>query len=203
MLERVLKATLLDGRAYEGVADEPQPIIGSMVVVGVVAIAFGLGVSGEPLAGEEVEPALIVSLAVSTTLVSWGLWSATVWFIGRRLLGGSATYRTLLRALGIAFGPGVLLALSGVPSVGLGIALSARFWMLATATVAVREAQSTGWGRAFSAAIVGWWLSQFMLHFLLLPIGVAPVADNGPAAAEQSLDIGGNGLFDLLHGLVL
>lgn len=203
MLERVLKATLLDGRAYEGVADEPQPIIGSMTVVGVVAIAFGLGVSGEPLGGEEVEPALIVSLAVSTTLVSWGLWSATVWFIGSRLLGGSATYRTLLRALGIAFGPGVLLALSGVPSVGLGIALSARFWMLATATVAVREAQSTGWGRAFSAAIVGWWLSQFMLHFLLLPIGVAPLADNGPAAAEQSLDIGGNGLFDLLHGLVL
>ena len=203
MLQRVLKAAFMDGRAYEGVADEPQPIIGALAVVGVVAIAFGLGVSGEPLQGEEVEPALIVSLAVSTILVGWGLWSATVWFIGTRLFGGSATYRTLLRAIGTAYAPGVLMVLFPVPTSGPWIFLVARLWMVASVTVAIKETQSQSWGKAFSAALLGWWLSQVLLPALMLPIGDAPVADDGPAAAEQSLDIGGHGVLDFFHGLAL
>ena len=35
MLKRALKAAILDGSAYEGVHDEPQPLIGAMAVVGV------------------------------------------------------------------------------------------------------------------------------------------------------------------------
>ena len=203
MFQRVLKAAFLDGRAYEGVADEPQPIIGALAVVGVVAIAFGMGVSGEPLDGEEVEPALIVSLAVSTILVGWGLWSASAWFVSTRLLGGNATYRTLLRAVGTAYAPGVLMVLFPVPTVGPWIFLVARLWMVASVTVAIRETQSQGWGKAFSASLLGWWLSQVLLPSILLPIGGDLVVDDRPAAAEQSLDIGGHGLLDLLNGLAL
>ncbi|MCH8205647.1 MAG: YIP1 family protein [Chloroflexi bacterium] len=203
IVQQAFRALLLDRIAYDGVSDEPQPIIGAMAVVGVVAISLGLGVMNESLGGEKVPPGLVVSLTISTVLVGWGLWSASAWFVGTRVLGGGATYRTMLRAIGIAYAPGVFMVLFAVPSVGPIIFLTVRLWMLAAATVAVREAQSTGWGRAFSAALVGWWLSQFLFPALMLPLGGDEAIDGVPAAAEQSLDVGGHGLLDLFHGLAL
>ena len=201
MLKRALKAAVLDGSAYEGVHDEPQPLIGAMAVVGVTAIAFGLGVRNEPLGGEAVQPGLVASLAVSTTLVGWGLWSATAWFVGSRLFGGDAAYRALLRAIGTAYGPGILLVLITVPVFGEWVQLLARLWMLATVTAAVRHAQGHGWLKAFGAAFAGWWLSQVLLFWLLLPIGATD--DGVPAAAEQSLHIAGHHLLHLLDALPL
>ena len=203
IVQKVLRAALLDRKAYDGVSDEPQPIIDAMAVVGVAAIALGLGVMNERLDGEEVAPALVLSLAISTVLVGWGLWSASAWFVGTRVLGGGATYRTLLRAIGLAYAPGVFMLLFSVPAAGPWMFFGTRVWMLAAATVAVRETQSTGWGRAFGAALVGWWLSQFLFPALMLPLGGDEATDGVPAAAEQSLDIGGHGLLDLFHGSAL
>lgn len=203
IVQKALRAALLDKKAYDGVSDEPQPMIGAMAIVAVAAIALGLGVSGEPLAGEEVEPVLIVALSLSTVLVGWGLWSASAWFVGTRVLGGGATYRTLLRAIGLAYAPGVFMVLFTVPVAGPWVFFGTRVWMLAAATVGVRETQSTGWGRAFGAALVGWWLSQFLFSSLMLPLGGDEAADGVPAPAEQSLDVGGHGLLDLFHGLAL
>ena len=203
IVQKALRAALLDKKAYDGVSDEPQPMIGAMAIVAVAAIALGLGVSGEPLAGEEVEPVLIVALSLSTVLVGWGLWSASAWFVGTRVLGGGATYRTLLRAIGLAYAPGVFMVLFTVPAAGPWIFFGTRVWMLAAATVAVRETQSTGWGRAFSAAFVGWWLSQFLFPALMLPLGGDEAINGAPAAGEQSLDVVGHGLLDLFHGFAL
>ena len=202
MLKRALKAALLDGSAYEGVHDEPQPLIGAMAVVGVAAIAFGLGVRNQPLGGETVQPGLVASLAVSTTLVGWGLWSAMAWFVGSRLFAGTATYRALLRAIGLAYAPGILMVLVTVPVAGEGVQLLARLWLLAAVTAAVKYAQGHGWLKAFGAAFAGWWLSQVLLFWLLLPIGESS-DDGAPAAAEQSLHIVGHHLLHLLDALPL
>ena len=201
MLKRALKAAVLDGSAYKGVHDEPQPLIGAMAVVGVTAIAFGLGVRNEPLGGEAA-PGLVASLAVSTTLVGWGLWSATAWFVGSRLFGGDAAYRALLRGIGTAYGPGVLLVLITAPVLGEWVQLLVRLWMLATVTAAVRHVQGHDWLKAFGAAFTGWWVSQVLLFWLLLPIG--EVADDGvPSAAEQSLHIAGHHMLHLFDALPL
>ena len=201
MLKRAFKAVVLDGSAYEGVHDEPQPLIGAMAVVGVTAIAFGLGVRNEPLGGE-VAPGLVASLAVSTTLVGWGLWSATAWYFGSRLFGGPASYRALLRGIGTAYGPGILLTLISLPYLGEPIEIGARLWMLVAVTVAIKHTQDHGWLKAVVASFFGWTLSQLVLLGFLLPIGEAP-GDGAPAAAEQSLHIAGHHLLHLLDALPL
>ena len=69
----------------------------------------------------------------------------------------------MLRAIGIAHGPGLLLALGLVPVAGTTIAIVVRLWMLASGTVAVREAQGLGWGRAVIASSVGWLMALLAL----------------------------------------
>ena len=201
MLKRALKAAVLNGSAYEGVRDEPQPLIGAMAVVGVTAIAYALAVRNQPLGGE-VAPGLVASLAVSTTLVGWGLWSATAWYFGSRLFGGDATYRALLRGIGTAYGPGILLVLISLPNVGVSIEIVARLWMLVAVTTAIKHTQGHGWFRAVIASVFGWTLSQWVLPGFLLPVGEV-AGDGAPAAAEQSLHIAGHHLLHLLDALPL
>ena len=200
MLKRALKAAVLDGSAYEGVHDEPQPLIGAMAVVGVTAIAFGLGVRSQTF-GSGVSPDYVASVIISATLISWGIWSATAWFLGSRLFGGPASYRTLLRAIGTAYGPGILSILIPVPIVGPWVVLVGRLWMLVAVTVAIRQTQGHDWTRAGAAALLGWWLS-LLVYLPIAFIGEAP-GDGAPAAAEQSLHIAGHHLLHLLDALPL
>ena len=153
----------MDPRAYDGVADEPQPMIGAVLVVIAAAIALAFGLQGTPAQGTDVGVGPLIAVAISTTVVGWGIWAAVAWYFGTRLFGGPASYRTMLRAIGIAHGPGLLLALGLVPVAGTTIAIVVRLWMLASGTVAVREAQGLGWGRAVIASSVGWLMALLAL----------------------------------------
>ena len=201
MLRRALKAAVLDGSAYKGVHDEPQPLIGAMAVVGVTAIAFGLGVRNQPIGGE-VASGLVASVVISNTLLGWGLWSATAWFVGSRLLGGPATYRTLLRAIGTAYGPGILLVLIPVPLVGEWIFPVVWIWVLVAVTTAIRHTQDHGWLKAFAAAFLGLWM--YLLFWVVQSTLIIGAPDDGvPSAAEQSLHVAGHHLLHLLDALPL
>jgi hypothetical protein len=98
-----------------------------------------------------------------TTLLGWYVWAFSTYFVGARILPEDQTEpdrRALMRVLGFACAPGVLRALGFLPNLGLVVLLIATIWMLAAATIGVKQAlnyQSTA--RALGVSIIGWVIS--------------------------------------------
>ena len=178
MFERALRAALLNRTAYDDLTDHPEGTLHAVLVVAAAAIAFGLGMRDQPIEGFEKAEGLLAYLgvqnvvmlvAINSIAVGWVLWTAVVYVIGTRLLRGEATFRTLFRGLGLAYAPGVLLALLGVPVVGTPIEFASRMWILVAGTVAVRHVQGF-WGlRAFYVTAIGWFVAHFLLTAIVLP----------------------------------
>ena len=87
---------------------------------------------------------------------------------GSRLLNGGAQYRQVLRALGLCYGPGVLLAAIAMPAVGVTFALVGSGWVLVAGVVAVHETQDVDWLGAALSAAPGWFLSFVVLPGVVL-----------------------------------
>ena len=163
MLEPVIRAALLDGSAYQDIGEKPEHLFRAIGLVLAAAIGFWIGISFQPAEGSENTRAALALISISSMMVGWVAWSVAAYVIGTRLFGGKASYRLLLRALGLAYGPAVFLVLLVLPKIGpfmLGIIL---LWMLAAGTVAVRETQGTGWAAAFTSSVVGWVVVYWLL----------------------------------------
>ena len=89
-------------------------------------------------------------------LAGWAVWSGITYLVGTRLFGGRATWGELLRTLGFAQAPGVLLVLAIVPILGGLVKGVVGLWLLATGFVALRQALDVSAGRALLTALVGW-----------------------------------------------
>ena len=168
MLARAIRAARFDGGVYQDIGGEPESMFQALGIVISAALAFGLGVRSAPPQGLEGSETIVMLVAISTIMVGWVLWTSIAYWIGTRLLGGQADHRTLRRSVGIAYGPGVLMAMSGVPVVGPAFFSISLFWLLATVTVAVRETQRFGVVRALLCTIIGWFLALLLLPFILL-----------------------------------
>ncbi len=168
MLTRALRAARLDGEIYKAIVDEPQSIIDALFIVIVVAVSFGVGMRDQPIKDLQDSQASLILMAFSTILVGWVLWATVIYLVGTWALGGKATHRTLLRATGVAYGPGVLMVLIGVPFVGDGFFAASLVWLLATVTVAVRETQGFTMRRAAMSTVTGWILAHWILRVLIL-----------------------------------
>ena len=157
MLYRAAKAAILDGRIYHRIGDDPQEMFNAVMIVAMAALALGLGVGSASASNLQSSPSqLTMALMASTKLTMWIYWTGIVYLIGTKALGGEAGFRTLLRNLGLTFGPGVLAAFAQVPAVG-PIFLSLSFvWMFPAGLVAVNESEGFGWVKAGIANIIGW-----------------------------------------------
>jgi hypothetical protein len=78
-----------------------------------------------------------------------------MYFVGTRFFGGTATYGELLRTLGFAYSPGVLLILRFVPILGGLITLIVLIWRILTGFIAVREALDVDSGKAVATVVLG------------------------------------------------
>jgi hypothetical protein len=109
-----------------------------------------------------------------TTLLGWYVWAFSTYIVGARLLPEAQTQadrKILLRVLGFASAPGILRALGFIPGFGIVILLAATGWMIAAATVGVKQAlnyESTS--RALGICIIGLVISAVFqgLMFILL-----------------------------------
>jgi hypothetical protein len=115
--------------------------------VGMVAASSAIG--GVPAGAGGMAAAVLVSI------VGWLLWAGVTYLIGDRLLGGTATWGELLRTLGFAQAPGILLMLAVVPGMYLVVLPFVGIWMLFTGVVAIRQALDFGTGRAIATALLG------------------------------------------------
>ncbi len=79
-------------------------------------------------------------------------------------MGGKAGFRKLLRALGIVYGPGVLLILLQVPGLGNIFSVIALVWILIAGVVALHELEEEiDWLNAVLATVPGWFVGFFIV----------------------------------------
>ena len=160
--ERMIGAALLNPDAYEAVERDVRANRSALWIVIFASLAAGFGA----LTSHGIR-ALVVS--VIADLISWALYATVAYLIGTTIFKTRETRATvgeLLRTLGYAQTPALLLVLSGIIFLGGIIAIIVFFWILATTIVALRQALDFSTGRAVGTAIVSWLI--FIVPFLLI-----------------------------------
>jgi hypothetical protein len=138
IVNRMVRAARFEVALYEEVEADLTATNQALLVVVLVAVARGIGAgltSGSP-------GGLVGGLigGVLSGLLGWAVWSYVVYFVGTRFFGGTATYGELLRTLGFADSPGVLLILGFVPVVGGILSVVVLVWTLVSSFIATRQA---------------------------------------------------------------
>jgi hypothetical protein len=72
---------------------------------------------------------------------------------------GTATWGELLRTLGFAQAPGVLLVAAIIPGLGWLVKSVVGLWLLVTGLIAIRQALDVTTGKAMLTALLGWFAS--------------------------------------------
>ena len=148
IVDRMRGAAALDVATYEEVENDLNATGQAAIVVVIVAIASAIGNWGHGASGP-------IGGLISAIL-GWLSWAGITYFIGTRFFGGTATWGELLRTLGFAQSPGVLMFLSIVPILGGFVRLVLGIWMLVAGIVAIRQALDIETGKAVLVALCGW-----------------------------------------------
>ncbi len=158
MLNRVVRAAMLDVNLYEEVEADTSLTQEALMVVILVSIASGIGSFLAGLIGEGGIGAAVLGLILGVVMgvVGYYIWAYITYFVGTNLFGGTADVGELLRTLGYASGPRVLGVLAFIPCLGPLAALIGAIWALVTGVVAVRQALDFDTGKAIITVIVGW-----------------------------------------------
>ncbi|HJU65200.1 MAG TPA: YIP1 family protein [Gemmatimonadaceae bacterium] len=167
LTERMKGAAMLDVSTYEEVEADQTATAQAAIVVGIVAVASAIGSLGA--GGRGIIGALIGAV------VGWVVWAGITYLIGDKLLGGTATWGELLRTLGFAQAPGVLLVLGIIPFLGVLIKVAVSIWMLVAGIIAIRQALDFSTGKAVLTAVLGW-LGLMLVTMLLGGLGWAASA---------------------------
>lgn len=170
-VDRVVGAARLDVRTYEEVEADTSATPQAMGLVVLAALASGVGAIGTGGAG--------VFATVVGALVGWVVWASLIWLIGAVLLPEKQTEADigqLLRTIGFAAAPGLLLVLRLLPLIGAFVALLVWIWQLATTVVAVRQALDyKGTGRAVAVCLIGWVIYVMVSFGIALLFGISSV----------------------------
>lgn len=170
---RLAGAFALDPMTFEDVESDEGATPQAVATVVLSSAAAGVGAQG--FGGE---PWAVVPLTV-VTLVAWAAWALLTFEIGTRVLPGSRTHSDvgeLLRTIGFAAAPGLLLVLGVLPGLAVPIFVMATLWMLAAMIVAVRQALDYSTTvHAVAVCLFGWGLAVSLVvmagSFLAAPVG--------------------------------
>lgn len=158
--ERVVGAAKLDPRIYAGIKADVSAFEQSMGVVGLSAVAAGIGsLGGVGIVG-----------GILRFVLAWAAWAGIMFIVGTRILPERQTQedpRAFLRPVGFAAAPGAGQILGIVPVLGPFFMFVASCWMVVATVFGVKAALNyTDTGRA--AAVVGIGLIFFMAFWLIV-----------------------------------
>jgi len=157
IVDRMKGAALLDVATYEEGEHDNDATGQAAVVVVIVAVCSALGAIWRG------GPSIIA--APITAVLGWLMWSAITYLIGNKLLGGTATWGELLRTIGFAQSPGVLMIFGIIPILGGLVRVVVAIWLLVAGIIAIRQALDFSTGKAIVTALLGW-IAMVMLAFL-------------------------------------
>jgi hypothetical protein len=164
-VQRMVGAAMLDPAAYEEVEHDGSATGQAALVVVMSAIAGGIGASGS---GNEA-----VVGAVLMALFQWVAWCIITYAVGTGVFRGTATPGELLRTVGFAQTPGILMILGGIPLLGGLIRLVVGIWTLVAVIIAIRQALDVDTFKAVLTALIG--LAVIIGIFVTLGVFVALV----------------------------
>jgi hypothetical protein len=187
LTDRMMRAARLDTAVYNEVEADVNANTQALTVVVIAAVASGIGAAIGGSVNNAGTGAVVGGLigGILSELIGWAVWSFVMYFVGTRLFGGTATYGELLRTLGFAYSPGVLLILRFIPFLGGLIALIVGIWRLITGFIAVREALDLDNGKTIATIIVG-----IIAYLIVTIIVVAILAAIGLSAAALTGNLG-------------
>jgi Yip1 domain len=174
LTDRMLRAARLDVNLYEEVEADTNATSQALMVVVMASLAGGIGAAiGAAMGGgRAVNPIGGLVGGVLSVLLGWAVLSYVMFFVGTRLFKGTATYGELLRTLGFAYSPGVLLVLSFIPVVGGLIAAAVFIWRIATGFIAIRQALDLDTGNTIATIVVG--IIGYFAVFAAIALLLAP-----------------------------
>ena len=146
--DRMKGAAMLNVATYEEVEADTTATGQAAIVVTLGAIASAIGSWGSGSVG--------IIWALIASLIGWVLWAGVTYFIGAKLLGGTATWGELLRTLGFAQSPKVLAVLAIIPGLAWIVGTVLGIWLLIAGIIAIRQALDFSTGKAVATAVLGW-----------------------------------------------
>jgi hypothetical protein len=179
----MVRAARLDTALYNEVEADLNATTQALTVVVVTAVAGGIGAAlGEAMAGRPAGAVGVLIGGIISELLGWLVWSYVMYLVGTRIFNGTATYGELLRTLGFANSPGVLLILRFIPLLGGLIALIVGIWRVVTGFIAVREALDLDNGKTVATivvGIIGYLIVALIVGLVLAAIGLGAAAVTG------------------------
>ena len=164
MLYRAFMAARFDRATFRDVRADQEAILNALGIVILAGMAMAIGTSS-PLGStipSSVDPTVVVArlygiwFAVVTFMLGWLIWAGMAYVVGRVFQRDRATFREILRVLGVCFGPGLLLAfMSLTPSSGV-VFNAVTVWMLVAGVVALKEIRQSDWIGAIVDGSLGW-----------------------------------------------
>lgn len=174
-LRRMIRAALLDAETFERIEADRSATREAFAVVALASLAAGLGsVENNGWSG--------IGFITAAALVGWLAWAWLTCFIGTRILPRpetSANLGELLRTIGFASSPGLLLVFALFPPIAPYVYPACGVWMLIAMIVAVRQALDYegpgGTARAVAVCAIGFPLYALLLVTALLMLGPWPI----------------------------
>jgi hypothetical protein len=169
LTDRMIRAARLDVALYNEVEADTTANNQALTVVVLGAVASGIGSALSSIVAGRPSVAFGGLIAgVVLALIGWAVWSYVMYFVGTRLFHGTATYGELLRTLGFAYTPSVLLILGFIPLLGGIIDLVVFIWLIVAGFIAIREALDLDTGNTIATIVVG-----FIAYAIVAAIVVA------------------------------
>jgi hypothetical protein len=156
-LRRLVGALALYPAAYEDVEADSGATLAAGGTVLLSSLAAGIGAQGLGYDLSDLLPFTMLNL------IGWGAWALLTFEVGTRVLPGARTHADvgeLLRTIGFAAAPGLLLAAGVLPGLAVPLFVTVPLWMLAAMVLAVRQALDyTSTVRAVAVCVFGWALA--------------------------------------------
>ena len=149
--DRLVGALRLDARTYREVEQDANANGQAALTIVLAALAAGIGsIVGRDWLQDTIG-------VVLSSVLQWVIFSFVAYFVGTSLFSTGQTSVTpgqVLRTIGFAHAPKLLLVLGIIPVLGWIVGLVVFFWFLAAAITALREAFEFDTGRAIGTGLV-------------------------------------------------
>ena len=164
-LNRFFRAAKLDVGLYQEIVEDGRTMNQALIVMFIYCMASAYGTFGRT-------GATGINIGMITTLLGWYVWAFSTYIVGARFVPETQTKpdrKAIIRVLGFASAPGVLRVLGFMEGLGIAIILIAATWMVAAATVGVKQALSyESTSRALGVCIIGLIISAVFQGFMFV-----------------------------------
>ena len=145
----VLRTVFLDGSIYKSIKDHPGSLFFALIIVCIVSVAYAYGLNKETLnlfsEAPDTPQFILYLVRVNSIIWSWIIWAIIASVSTKWAFKGKGSIIDMLRAIGIAYAPGILFfgvqidvaAISG--TLGEGLLLFAKLWVFVAAAQAIKE----------------------------------------------------------------